>query len=53
MFTKGRQTQKMSSLPPEKLAELRQVVHSHVSQTGVQEEIEGCLSEILAQDGSR
>lgn len=39
------------SLPPEKLSELRQLIHSRVSQLGVQEQIRGFLAE--TQEGGR
>lgn len=39
------------SLPPEKLSELRQLIHSRVSQLGVQEQIRGFLAE--SQEGGR
>lgn len=39
------------SLPPEKLSELRQLIHSCVSQLGVQEQIRGFLAE--SQEGGR
>lgn len=44
---------KMSSLPSEKLSELRQVIHGHISNVNVQEKIRTCLSEALAQEGGR
>ena len=40
------------SLPPEKLSELRQLIHSRVSQLGVQEQIRGFLTE-TQEGGSR
>lgn len=43
----------MATLPPEKIAELRQLVHNHVSRTDVQEQIRGCLSEALTEEGGR
>ena len=42
-----------SFLPPEKLGELRQIIHGHVSEAGVQEKIRVALSEILSQHGER
>ena len=39
------------SLLPEKLSELRQLIHSRVSQLGVQEQIRGFLAE--SQEGGR
>jgi len=39
------------SLPPEKLSELRQLIHGRVSQLGVQEQIRSCLAE--TQEGGR
>ena len=42
-----------SLLPPEKLGELRQLIHGHVSEAGVQEQIRTALSEILSQHGGR
>lgn len=41
----------MMSLPPEKLSELRQLIHGRVSQLGVQEQIRSCLAE--TQEGGR
>ena len=41
------------SLPSEKLSELRQAIHGHVSRGSVQEQIRACLSEALAQEGGR
>ena len=34
------------SLPPEKVAELRQLIHSHVTRMGVQEQIQSCLADV-------
>jgi hypothetical protein len=42
-----------SLLPPEKLGELRQLIHGHVAEAGVQEKIRAALSEILSQHGGR
>ena len=39
------------ALPSEKLAELRQLIHSRVSQLGIQDEIRGCVDS-LGQDGA-
>ena len=44
---------KMSTLPSEKLSELRQVIHRRVSEGTVQEKIRSVLSEVLAQQGGR
>lgn len=41
----------MMSLPPEKLSELRQLIHGRVSQLGAQEQIRSCLAE--TQEGGR
>ena len=38
-------------LPPEKLAQLRQLVHSHVSGAGIQEKIRACLADTVAREG--
>lgn len=43
----------MSALPEEKISELRQAIHGHVSQGKIQEQIRACLSEALAQEGGR
>lgn len=42
-----------SSLPAEKLGELRQLIHGHISEAGVQEQIRTAISEILSQHGGR
>lgn len=42
-----------SSLPPEKLGELRQLIHGHISEAGVQEQIRTAISEILSEQGGR
>ena len=42
-----------SLLPPEKLGELRQLIHGHVSEAGIQEQIRTALSGILSQHGGR
>lgn len=43
----------MSSLPAEKLSQLRQAIHGHISKGNVQEKIRACLTEALAQEGGR
>ena len=35
----------MTSLPDEKVAELRQAIHSQVSKMGIQEQIQRCLAD--------
>ncbi len=42
----------MSAIPPEKLTELRQLVHSHVSKVGIQEQIRGCIAGVVSDGGS-
>ena len=43
----------MATLPAEKLSHLRQVIHAHVSQGGILEQIKACLTDALAQEGGR
>ena len=47
----------MSELPPEKLNALRQLVHSHVSECGFQDQIRRCVAESMGEmresDGGR
>ncbi len=43
----------MSALPPEKIAELRQLVHSHVTKAGVQEQIRGCIAGVVSEGDTR
>lgn len=43
----------MASLPSEKLSQLRQAIHGHVSDGNIQEKIRACLTEALAQEGGR
>lgn len=37
-------------LPNERVSELRQLIHSHVSSEGIQEQIRDCISELASQD---
>lgn len=43
----------MAALPAEKLTQLRQVIHAHVSQGGIQEQIKACLADALALEEGR
>ena len=43
----------MCSLPEEKLSQLRQVIHTRVSQGDTLEKIKACLQEVLAREGGR
>ena len=38
------------SLPPEKLNELKQVIHNHLTQLNIHDVIRQCMSESLKQD---
>ena len=38
-------------LPNERVSELRQLIHAHVSSQGVQEQIRDCISELAGQNG--
>ena len=40
-------------LPNERVSELRQLIHAHVSSQGVQEQIRDCISELAGQNGDR
>lgn len=42
-----------SSLPAEKVGELRQLIHGHISEAGVQEQIRAAISDVVSQRGGR